>query len=92
MVVFHKVIYHPRSSFIKGRLPSKVALHEMLSSLKGLPPSKVVLLQRSSSIKESDFKRWFPSLKTFASRAKIKDVKGDWFLPIEAKGRCQKPV
>ena len=38
------VVYHWRSSSIKGRLPSKVIFHQRLSSTKGRLPSKVDLL------------------------------------------------
>ena len=45
------VVFHQRSSSIKGRLPSKVVLHQRSSSIKGCLPSKVLFHQRSSSIK-----------------------------------------
>ena len=42
------VVFHQRSSSIKGRLPSKVVFHQRLSSIKGRLPSKVVFHWRSS--------------------------------------------
>ena len=45
------VVFHLRSSSIKGCLPLKVIFHQRSSSIKGLLPLKVVFHQRSSSIK-----------------------------------------
>ena len=43
-----KVIYHLRSSSIKGHLPSNVVFHQESSSIKGSLPSKVVFHLRLS--------------------------------------------
>ena len=45
-----KVIFHKRSSCIKGHLPLKVVLHRRSSSIEGCLPSKVVFHWRSFSI------------------------------------------
>ena len=49
--VVTKIIFHERSSLIKGRLPSKVIIHQRSSSIKSYLPSKDVSHQKSSSIK-----------------------------------------
>ena len=46
-----KVVFHQRSSSIKGHLSSKVIFHQRSSSIKGRLTSKVIFHQRSSSIK-----------------------------------------
>ena len=51
IVLAFMLIFHQRSSSIKGSLPSKVVIHQRSSSIKGRLPSKVVFHQRSSSIK-----------------------------------------
>ena len=43
------VVFHRRSSSIKGCLPSKVVFHERSSSVKGCLLSKVIFHRRSSS-------------------------------------------
>ena len=40
-----KVVFHQRSSSVKGCLPSKVVFHQKSSSIKGRLPSKVVFHQ-----------------------------------------------
>ena len=44
------VVFHRRSSYIKGRLPSKVFFHRKLSSIEGHLPAKVIFHRRWSSI------------------------------------------
>ena len=45
------VVFRQMSSYVKGRLPSKVVFRQRSSSVKGRLPSKVVFRQRSSSVK-----------------------------------------
>ena len=45
------VIFHQKSSCVKGRLPSGVILRQRSSSVKGRLLLKVLFLQRSSSVK-----------------------------------------
>ena len=46
-----KVVFHQRSSSVKGCLSSKVVFCQRSSFVKGRLPSKVVFRQRSSSVK-----------------------------------------
>ena len=46
-----KLVFHQKSSCIKGPLPSKVVIHHRSSFIQGCFPSRVVFHQRSSSIK-----------------------------------------
>ena len=62
------VVFHRRSSSVKGCLPSKVVFHQMSSSIKGRLPSKVIFHRRSSSIRgrlpfEVVFHQWSSSIK-----------------------------